>query len=277
MATHHPQRALARQAREVFVDNASQVLTALAEFLRAELQASLDRSESVRDMQERRDAWLEFQTNGSKWVKNTVRLWQRAMLGSNATVRVNVQAADFELQSNDIVENKIIASRLALKVLDKASWELNDLMLRVRNLEADLEPDSQDVLRPEALAQVMVEQWMAAPLARDGWMLVQDAAGRYFSEHMVEAFHAANEFLLQQGVMVDVDLRPLVRRAAEGVGNVRKAANSPASSGASGTQGGGSGGHRAGGTAGNGNGGSGSGRLRFRFRFRFRFRWSWIR
>ena len=110
-----------------------------------------------------------------------------------------------------MVEDKILASRLSLRMLDFVSWELNDLRLRIQNLEGIDELSSQDMLRPELLAHHMVAQWIAASLARDTWVLVQEILQRTTGELFLEAYHAANEFLVRKGVMVESDLRPLVR------------------------------------------------------------------
>ena len=76
-------------------------------------------------------------------------------------------AVDLELIGDDVVENKILSSRLAMAVQEKAVWDLNDLKLRITHLEGGEELATEDVLRPEALAQLLVEQWSACELARE--------------------------------------------------------------------------------------------------------------
>ena len=44
---------------------------------------------------------------------------------------------------------KIIASRLALRLLDFASWELSDLRLRIQNLDGIPELYKDDIFRPK--------------------------------------------------------------------------------------------------------------------------------
>ena len=112
---------------------------------------------------------------------------------------------------DDVVEDKILASRLALRMLDFVSWELNDLRLRIQNLEGVTELPALDILRPEILAQHMVAQWSVVALPRDIWLLVQDTLQPLAGELFLEVYHGVNEFLVQQGVMVEIDLRPLVR------------------------------------------------------------------
>jgi hypothetical protein len=131
---------------------------------------------------------------------------------------------------NDVMEDKILASRLALRLLDFASWELNDLRLRIQSLEGIPELHKQDILRPEVLAQHLVEQWSLAALPRETWIAVQADIQKEMGEHLLETYHATNEFLVQQGVMAEIDLRPLVKRtpsAVTGPGAAGKTAAEP--------------------------------------------------
>ncbi|MBK5206593.1 MAG: DUF1631 family protein, partial [Polaromonas sp.] len=69
-----------------------------------------------------------------------------------------------------------------------------------------------DILRPEVLAQHLVDQWTHAPLPREVWLLVQDLIQKSLGQQLLEVYHVTNEFLVQQGVMAEIDLRPLVKR-----------------------------------------------------------------
>ena len=113
---------------------------------------------------------------------------------------------------NEVMENRILASRLALRLLDSASWELNDLRLRIQGLEGVPELAKEDILRPEVLSQNLVEQWTVAPLSRDLWLMAQDLIQQKLTAHLLDAYRAANEFLIKENVMVDIDLRSLVKR-----------------------------------------------------------------
>ena len=115
------------------------------------------------------------------------------------------------------MESKILASRLALRLLDVTTWELNDLRLRVQNLEQISELGAGDSLRPEVLARLMVEQWIDAGLSRETWVSVQEVIQTRLGDKLLEAYHAANEFLIENGVMAEIDLRPLVKLTPSGV------------------------------------------------------------
>ena len=215
---------LARQARALFIERAAAVLPELQKAIGARLAQLADQAGSALEMQERRDARLAYQGSAAVWVDNTVNAWRKALSPSDSTSRVALDSSQFELMSNEVMENKILASRLALRLLDFASWELNDLRLRVQSLEGISELPKNDILRPELLAQKLTEQWILAPLTRESWRLVQDLIQQYLAEHLLEAYHAANEFLVGRGVMAEIDLRPLVRRTPSAL---RAPANAP--------------------------------------------------
>lgn len=252
-------RVLVEQARALFAERAVRVLPALAKTIQDRLTAAVDQPGSVREMQDRRDAWMAFQKSGATWVRGTTAAWTTAQTipAPNSPSRF-ADSGKFELMGNDVMEDKILASRLALRLLDFASWELNDLRLRIQNLEAVTELHKQDILRPEVLAQHMVEQWSLASLPRDVWLVVQDVIQKDMGTHLLETYHATNEFLVQQGVMAEIDLRPLVKRtpsAADAGASARKASSPEKERGKFG----GETGFRAGGSEGGGARGFGGG------------------
>jgi hypothetical protein len=209
---------LVEQARALFTERAARILPALARTIQDRLSALVDEPGSARDMQERRDAWLAFQKSSDAWVRGTTAAWSgaRTIPATNSPARF-LDSGKFELMGNDVMEDKILASRLALRLLDFASWELNDLRLRIQSLEGISELHKQDILRPEVLAQHLIEQWGLAPLPREVWVTVQSQIQKDMGEHLLETYHATNEFLVQQGVMAEIDLRPLVKRTPSAV------------------------------------------------------------
>lgn len=210
---------LVEQARALFTERAARILPALAKTIKDKLSALVDQPGSARDMQERRDGWLAFQKSGDAWVRGTAAAWANAQAvpAANSPARF-LDSGKFELMGNDVMEDKILASRLALRLLDFTSWELNDLRLRIQNLEGISELHKQDILRPEVLAQHLVEQWSIASLPREVLVAVQSSIQKDMGEHLLETYHATNEFLVQHGVMAEIDLRPLVKRTPSAAG-----------------------------------------------------------
>ena len=204
----------------------------LAKLLAERLFALLDQPGSAREMQERRDAWPTFEPASTAWVSGTSAAWKKALVVSAAPTSLGsspslLDTGEFELMDNEVMESRILASRFALRLLDFASWELNDLRLRIQNLEGIAELQKDDIFRPEVLARHLVDQWTQAKLSRSLWTLLQEVIQGRLSEHLLEAYHTTNAFLIQQGVMAEIDLRPLVKRTPSAM-TVKKVADNKA-------------------------------------------------
>lgn len=173
---------------------------------------------SAPQMQEMGDAWLSYQKNYETWIRGTAGAWSRPSSFSAVAAEPSFAGlGKLELLGNEAIEHRIIASRLALRLLDIASWELNDLRLRIQSLELLPELHRQDIFRPEVLAQRLVEQWIQTGLSVFTWLKVQDMVQKSLAGQMLEIYHATNEFLIHQGVMAEIDLRPLVRRTPSAI------------------------------------------------------------
>jgi hypothetical protein len=120
------------------------------------------------------------------------------------------------LVDDDTIEHEILSSRLALAMMDRASWEFTDLRSRMNVLEKRDELDSNDVLRPHVLARVVTSSWLAAPLSFDAWRMLQSVVHEELSLFAEEAYHDVNRFLLQRHVLPEIDLRPFIRRSNTG-------------------------------------------------------------
>ena len=179
---------------------------------------------NAREMQDLRDALRLYQENRQAWVQGILDAVGKPFSPSIKATAYRLQELEkMELVGNETVEHRILASHLALRLLDFASWELNDLRLRIQSLEGLPELNRQDILRPEVIAQHMVEQWTLVGLPQSAWMLGQDTIHKNMAARMLEIYHATNEFLIGRGVMAEIDLRPLVRRTPSAVNTGRAA------------------------------------------------------
>ena len=178
------------------------------------LTSILDQAGSARDMQARRDAWTAFQKHQTTWLNQSRKALQRTLLPrtSSSGQPISLSGA-LELVAEGAIDDQIMASRLAMRVLEKASTELNELRLRVQHLEKRQELSRGDVLLPDVTARILVDQWLEAEMTRDAWNLVQDALAPVMTLKLHDAYKAANEFLVASGVMKEIDLQALVRRA----------------------------------------------------------------
>ena len=206
--------SLAKQARELFVVHVGRALPELVKACETRLAAVLDQPGPAREMQERRDAWMAFTKNQAAWLNNSRKALQRTLLPRFTPSGGSPLSAPgrLELLAEGAIDDQIMASRLAMRVLDLSSTELNELRLRIQHLEKRQELPRGDVLLPDVTARILVDQWLDVQMSREGWQLVQDALAPVLSKKMLEAYKAANEFLVSSGVMKEIDLNALVKR-----------------------------------------------------------------
>ena len=242
-STNYRSSLLTAKAREIFTTHAAKVLPEIAKAVLKKLSDLVGEPTSKTDMQERRDTWLAFQASGKIWINGTNKAWKFAHQQDpqSGGSKFDVQNGPFELMDNEVVEGKILASRLSLRILDVVSWELNDLRLRVQSLDNVSELETNDIFKPEVLARKMIEQWTSAGLSRETWLATHEVIENRMAEHLLEAYHTTNEFLVQHGVMVEIDLRPLVKRTPTGIIQVQSSPARPAGFIDSGAGGGGQG------------------------------------
>ncbi|PLC05004.1 DUF1631 domain-containing protein [Variovorax sp. RO1] len=211
---------LAREARERFVAATEGAIAPMAQAIRDRLSAVASDVGSARTMQESRDDLVAFQGHASQWVSLTQVGWRKALGTGPAGATSSAPAAlRLELIGDEVVESNILASRLAQTIHDKASFELSDLRLRIQHLEGTHELDARDVLKPETLAKLLVEQWLAAGLSREAWGRVQGTVQQALTDVVVKAYESANAFLIAQGVMQEIDLKSFVRRTGDAGGS----------------------------------------------------------
>ena len=196
----HAASALAARVRERLVLQAGQALSALQNVVQDRLMSLMNEAAPSREMQIRRDAWTFFQRAKPQWHKAVLQDWQKALSPAS---RPAVQAPDgaFELLGTEVVENKIIASRLALNLMEHAADQVNDLRKRLKALNGDHELSPQDLVNPENLMLPVVAQWVASGLSREAWQLVNDVVQRHMTEHLRNAYGSCNAMLIEQGVM----------------------------------------------------------------------------
>jgi hypothetical protein len=218
---------IARQAREQFVATAQAALAPMGQAIRSRFAELVETSPSTREMHERRDAMMDFDRKGAVWLQGAAKAWQAACVPPTATARIRLESTNLTLVGEDVVERKILSSRLALAIQEKAAWDLNDLRVRMQYIEGGDDLATTDVLRPEALSQLLVEQWSAAELSAEAWAMIQDVIQRHIVEHVAPAYKAANEFLIGKGILRDIDLSSRVKRTASTGDGRRAAGQSP--------------------------------------------------
>ncbi|MBK9235148.1 MAG: DUF1631 domain-containing protein [Rhodoferax sp.] len=214
----YTQRAqLSLETRKRFVAEATRAMVELGTLVQERLTSLMNEAGSSRDMQTRRDAWSFFQKARPAWLDGTLKVWQLALQPAKAKPKQALELGldgAFELVGTDVVENKILASRLVLGVMEKVSAQLNDLRVRMKLLDGQDELESHDILLPEVLVLLMVEQWGASGMPRESWPLINDVVYQHLTERLKVAYTNCNEFLIKQGVLPTIDLKDRVKRGA---------------------------------------------------------------
>ena len=214
-----PQRRLARQARQRFVEGICAGLPDVAKTVLEFLAALMNQNGTARDMQSRRDAWMQYQQHHSAWIKRTGTAWQEALAPHISTTRGHAAtamgASQFELLSDDVVENRILAARMALTISEQVNQQFDTLRQRTQSLEGQ-ELNGSDILRPEAVCLVLVEQWVESGLARTDLLTVVDPLQRDLANLLQKQYQAVNVFYVEQGVTPQTDLKSRVRRTSGG-------------------------------------------------------------
>jgi len=216
-----PQRRLARQARQRFVEGICSGLANLDKIVQDFLTALMNQTGTAREMQSRRDAWMQYQQKHAAWTERTGKAWQEALAPHVSSMRGQLLAggsgglSQFELLSDDVVENKILASRMALTVTEQVNHQFDTLRQRTQSLEGQ-ELDSSDILRPDTVCLLLVEQWVDAGLSRTDLQMVVDPLQRELANLLQKHYQAVNVFYVEQGITPQVDLKSKVRRAQGG-------------------------------------------------------------
>ena len=217
--------ALAQQARRSYVEA---LLNGMPAVLQSVAQGARQLATQVAEpavSARRRDLIAELARAEPAWLEGMNALLRAALhRGSRSAARAldlpapSTRAAKLSLVDDDTIDNEIARSRLAMAIMDRASWEFTDLRSRMTSLEQREELDTHDVLRPHVLAQLVTAAWREAGLTLEGWRVLQDVLQDEFAHFAEEAYHETNRTLIQLKVLPEIDLRPYIRRTRSAPG-----------------------------------------------------------
>ena len=209
----YSQRAqLAEETRKRFVADTSRAMVEIAGTVQDRLTTLLNEAAPSREMQARRDAWTLYQRTRVAWLDGTIALWQKALLPPPVSVKAAFELEGLQLMGTDVVENKILTSRLVMSVSEKVAAELDDLRVRIKLLEESEDFAAHDILRPDIVIKLLIEQWGTAGMPRESWALVSDVVQRQLSEKLKAAYGKCNEFLIKQGVLPNIEMKDRVKQ-----------------------------------------------------------------
>jgi hypothetical protein len=220
MATVGDAASLAYRARRVYTEELVKGLPTLINFV-ANWASSPERSTTTTtdawQLQRIRDLVADMRQRGAAWHQGMVAALQDALhAGASPTAGAGAKKPaakkNLSLVDDVTIEREITTSRLALAIMDRAGSEFNDLRARVALLERREELDVNDALRAHVLARIVVDAWAEAGLPDATLRDVQPVLNEELSTLTQEAYHEANSMLVENRVLAEIDLRPLIRR-----------------------------------------------------------------
>ena len=217
-------KALATQARRTYLDALLRGLNGVGQVLNQSANNLLLQPAEYAVMVARRDGVHTWGQYGARWITGLTSALRHAAahglsesgrsgLGGNET-----SSGKMSLVDDDTIEREIISSRLALAMMDRATWEFSDLRNRMQMLEQQDDLAPLDLLRAHVVARVVQDAWMRSRLDASVWQLLQIDLHEEFALLLGEAYHEANGWLIAQGVLPEVDLRPFIRRQRDAAG-----------------------------------------------------------
>ncbi|MCE4554067.1 DUF1631 family protein [Roseateles cellulosilyticus] len=226
-------QALATQARRVYLEALVRGMTPLVAAIGQGATQLLSQGAPHSVMLARRDAVQAWQKIGPNWQMAVVGALRHAALhgvadtGRDLDSTATAASQKMTLVDDSTIEREITSSRLALVMMDRATWEFTDLRTRMQALEAhdDLEP--LDLLRAHVVARIALDAWTRVGLGAEVWQLLHHELHEEFAQLISEAYHETNRWLIAQKVLPEVDLRPFIRRTAQAAREATAAVSVP--------------------------------------------------
>lgn len=224
---------LAAHIRQRLVDEAAQAMSALLGLVEVHLTSMLRDVAATAGPQLLRETWTLFQSQKKHWLEGTLKAWQTALKPVVPRPTGLPLNNTLELVSTEMVENQILASRIALSVMEVAASEVNDLRKRLKSLNPQQELSAQDIVHPEVLALAMVAQWVHCGLSLESWQLISEVVQQHINGQWRQMYARCNAELLAHGVMpvMEPEARSKPKPVAPPYGNPAAQVQSPFPSG----------------------------------------------
>lgn len=217
MVLHADHHDLAAQARRIYADELQKGLPNVVRRVAEAARVLQDKPADYATIQRRRDLAQGMHKHARRWLAAIVdglrEVMTEGLIVSSPGEVTPRNGKGLSLVDDDTIEREILTSRLALAIMDRATWEFSDLRSRVSALEQRQELETHDPLRAHVLARVALDAWRELGLQADGWREVQASIHEEFAALVEEAYHETNRWLVDQGVLAEIDLRPFIRRS----------------------------------------------------------------
>lgn len=174
---------------------------------------------ATHEMQDWREVWAGFQSSQNAWVQASAKALQQAARKSPMGARESSPSSSapltFELLSDDVVENKILASRMALAMGETLQPGFEPMRLRIQALEAQELP-SQDMFRAETICLHLIEQWLASGMERKHLLKAVEPLQNALAPLMESEYGILHKLLDAKGVSKAQEAPLRVRRTEGG-------------------------------------------------------------
>jgi len=208
-ACHQLARTARRQFVEAWCASLPQVDRTLLDFLNELMQ----QPGTLREMQIRRNALLSYEAKRNDWLAHTARAWREGLLPQPPAAPLSPQPAaqpslgsGLALLSEEVVENKLLASCLALVMLEHAGTVFTEVRRRTEYLQGHGLAEN-DIVRSEMLCLRLIEQWLEMGLSRDDLLLVLEALRSVLMELALEHYQVLQGLYDQHGIEAPTTLR----------------------------------------------------------------------
>ena len=213
------QQQLGWQARLRWVHGICQGLPQVAKQLDAFFSEQSSSVAAANEMQDWREVWGSFQSHQNAWVQACATALQQAARKSPTGAKESSTSASapltFELLSDDVVENKILASRMALAMGETLQPGFEPMRLRIQALEGQELP-SQDMFRSETICLHLIEQWLACSLERKHLLKAVEPLQNALAPLMESEYSILHKLLDAKGVSKAQEAPLRVRRTEGG-------------------------------------------------------------
>ena len=115
--TLSPRLQLAKAVRERFVAEAGRAMVEVTALVMERLTVLMDEPASARDTQLRRDTWMAYKKVAPVWHEATLKVWRECLEPPKEKKDDKKESGGFELVGTEVVENKILASRMVISVV----------------------------------------------------------------------------------------------------------------------------------------------------------------
>ena len=202
-----PRRHLPQQARRIYAEQLVKGMPAVVQAVAETARTLLDKPSEHARLHARAASWCTSCRRAPPvWHKGMVdglrdALLERRVGASRPATcrRPGAAARPLSLVDDDTIEREILSSRLALAMMDRASWEFTDLRSRMTSLERREELDANDMLRAaRAGAHRRSTPGARAGCSLDGWRELQPVLHEEFVALVEEAYHETNRWLVEQ-------------------------------------------------------------------------------